>query len=132
MDIEAHKFRYADAQSVVPTGQFVFQEPRILECIQDSVSTGQEGFWSLLVDTIPYTKALALARGESEQAALGEAKAKYTEALARFDVDGFEAELFWDTHQDEEWIKANPYRDASAEEFVSPDATGGAWSGAYQ
>ena len=109
MDVDASKVTYAQESAVVPTGGFVFTEPHVYQCIQDSISAGSQGWWSILVDIVPYTTALALAKGLSEDEAAAEARDRYLRSLAQFDVDSFEAELFWDTYQDVEASKDNPY-----------------------
>ena len=114
MEIEGKKVTYTAQELVVPTGRFVFQEPYVYQAIQDSISAEQSGFWSILVDVVPYTVSLALGGGRTEEEGLAEAKALYISSLAQFEVDSFEASLFWDTYQEVETTRTNPYGDAVA------------------
>ena len=114
MQIEGKKVTYTAQEFVVPTGRFVFEEPYVYQSIQDSITAGAGGFWSILVDAVPYTASLAAGRGRTEEEGMMEARSVYINALAQFDIDSFEAELFWDTYQDVEFVRANPYDDTAA------------------
>jgi len=114
MQIEGKKATYTAQEFIVPTGRFVFEEPYVYQSIQDSISSGAAGFWSILVDVVPYTVSLAMGGGRTEEEGLVEARSIYINALAQFDIDPFEAELFWDTYQDVESIRTNPYDSATA------------------
>lgn len=109
MDIDAERVIFHAREAVVLVGRTTFEEPYVKLCIQDSITDGQEGFSSLLVDIVPYSKATALAAGRTEEEADADARAAYIAALGQHDVDGFEAEMFWDTYADIEFVKQNPY-----------------------
>lgn len=109
MDIDAQRVTYHNREAVVLTGRTTFEEPYVKLAIQDSLTTGAEGLWSLLVDVVPYTEATSRAAGRTEEEATADARAAYISALAQHDVDGFEAEMFWDSYVDVEWAKQNPF-----------------------
>lgn len=108
MDINAERINFPHPDVTLRVGQTLWEEPYVKLCIQDGVTDGT-GPTSLVVDIVPYTKATALAAGYTEEQAAAAAAQRYMEALLTHDIDGFEAEMFWESYQDTEFVRANPY-----------------------
>lgn len=107
-ELNAERVFFDTLEEVVPQGAHVFLEPPVLKVsMQDGLADGDA--WSVLIDTVMYHRALFEAEGRNAKRVEADSKAVYIAGLETLDIDGFEAEMFWETYLDVEWEREHPF-----------------------
>lgn len=109
MNIDGHKVTVERQADVIEVGGFLFLDPVVRQVISNSAASPSGPHWFIHVDVVEYITLLAEQAGRSAGDALNLARTTYIDALASFDIDPFEAEMFWETYQDAAYAAENPY-----------------------